>query len=288
MASDDTARRVAIDDLLCPSLAPLFWKPQRVGAVSSWWTHVPFAHWLVHEARPRILVELGTHNGVSYSAFCQAVLLSGLNTRCHAVDTWRGDPQSGEYGEEVYDEFRRFHDDRFAAFSTLLRCTFDEALGAFAEKSIDVLHIDGYHSFGAVTHDFESWLPKLSDQAVVLLHDTNERRDDFGVWRLFEELRERYPASSSCTATGSACSLSGPPPRERSSICAPCPTRRAWHPCAPASPLWASSGVAIPSFRSSNARRGGSSKWRPLGNRHAGGARSDPRRSALTGGTGPR
>ena len=44
------------------------------------------------------------------------------------------------------------------------------------------------------THDFESWLPKLSDQAVVLLHDTNERRDDFGVWRVFEELRERYPA----------------------------------------------------------------------------------------------
>jgi hypothetical protein len=154
---------------------------------------VPFAHWLVHEARPRILVELGTHNGVSYSAFCQAVLLSGLSTRCHAVDTWRGDPQSGEYGEEVYEAFRRFHDDRFAAFSTLLRCTFDEALGAFVDKSIDVLHIDGYHAFEAVSHDFESWLPKLSDQAVVLLHDTNERRGDFGVWRLFEELRERYP-----------------------------------------------------------------------------------------------
>ena len=58
--------------------------------------------------------------------------------------------QSGEYGEEVYEAFRRFHDDRFAAFSTLLRCTFDEALGAFADKSIDVLHIDGYHTFDAV------------------------------------------------------------------------------------------------------------------------------------------
>ena len=81
MASDDTARRVALDDLLSPSLAPLFWTAQRVWAVSSWWSHVPFAHWLVHEARPRILVELGTHNGVSYSAFCQAVLLSGLTTR---------------------------------------------------------------------------------------------------------------------------------------------------------------------------------------------------------------
>ena len=54
--------------------------------------------------------------------------------------------QSGEYGEEVYEAIRRFHDDRFAAFSTLMRCTFDEALGRFPDKSIDVLHFDGHYA----------------------------------------------------------------------------------------------------------------------------------------------
>ncbi len=191
--SHDTAASVTLDALLDPALTPLFWHAELRGGVSAWWSHVPFAHWLVANAKPRVLVELGTHNGVSYSALCQAVQRGGLATRCYAVDTWRGDNHSGKYGEEIYEQFRRFHDERFGAFSALLRCTFDEALGAIADRTVDLLHIDGEHTFEAVRHDFESWLPKLSDEAVVLFHDTNERRDDFGVWRLWRELCERYP-----------------------------------------------------------------------------------------------
>ncbi len=178
--------------LVNPSLDPLFWPAERVGTPSAWWLHVPFAHWIVGATAPRVLVELGTHAGVSYAAFCEAVARGRLGTRCHAVDTWLGDPQAGEYGEEVFEEFRRYHDEHFQAFSTLLRCTFDEALDRIADGSVDLLHIDGLHSYEAVRHDFESWKPKLSNRAVVLFHDTNEREGGFGVWRLWGELRERY------------------------------------------------------------------------------------------------
>jgi O-antigen biosynthesis protein len=177
-----------------PSLDPLFWRAERLGAESAWWEHVPFAHWIVCATSPRVLVELGTHTGVSYSAFCHAVARAGIRTRCHAIDTWHGDPHAGLYGPEVLNELRAFHDERFAAFSTLLQCTFDDGLARIEDGSIDLLHIDGLHTYEAVRHDFESWLPKLSDRAVVLFHDINVRRDDFGVWRLWAELRDQYRA----------------------------------------------------------------------------------------------
>jgi len=180
--------------LSTPELDPLFWREGRIGVVSAWYGHVPFAHWITAAVEPRTLVELGTHNGVSYSAFCEAVVLKGLDTRCYAVDTWQGDDQAGHYGEEVYRDLRRFHDERYSAFSELLRCSFDDALPYVRDASVDLLHIDGLHTYAAVRHDFDAWRPKLSESAVALLHDTNVRERDFGVWRLFEELRAQFPS----------------------------------------------------------------------------------------------
>ncbi len=176
-----------------PALDPVFLRPALVGVASTWYGHIPFAHWVVAACRPSVIVELGTHNGVSYAAFCEAVAQYGIDARCYAVDTWQGDEHAGHYGDAVFEALRRFHDARYAGFSELLRCTFQEALPHFADGSIDLLHIDGFHTYDAVRGDFESWRPKLSPRAVVLFHDTNERRGDFGVWRLWRELQAAHP-----------------------------------------------------------------------------------------------
>lgn len=171
----------------------LFADPPRAGVRSAWYGHVPFAFWIIAAARPGIFVELGSHNGVSYSAFCGAVVKSHLDTRCYAVDTWKGDDHAGFYDEQVFDDLQSFHDSRYSAFSRLLRSTFNEALGYFDDGSVDLLHIDGCHSYEAVLHDFEAWRPKLSPRGVVLFHDTNVRERHFGVWRLWAELQAQYP-----------------------------------------------------------------------------------------------
>ncbi len=170
------------------------WEPLRLTHVSPWAGHLTTAFWLTKAVRPRVFVELGTHTGNSYSAFCQAISWLGLPALAFAVDTWRGDDQTGFYEEDVFNDLRAFNENHFAGFSKLLRTTFDEAHEYFDDGSVDLLHIDGLHTYEAVRHDFETWKNAASSSAVVIFHDTNGRGRDFGVWRLWRELAETYPA----------------------------------------------------------------------------------------------
>jgi glycosyltransferase involved in cell wall biosynthesis len=170
----------------------LSWSPEWVKE-SAWTGHMPFGYWLMGEIRPKVFVELGTHNGNSYFSFCQAVRDESLTSRCYAVDTWKGDKQAGSYGKKVYDLVNRHNESQYKKFSTLYRMTFDQALGRFQDQSVDLLHIDGLHTYEAVRHDFQSWLPKLVPGAIVLFHDIEVYGGDFGVWKFWEELKKKYP-----------------------------------------------------------------------------------------------
>jgi hypothetical protein len=168
--------------------------PERLTDVNHWHKHTPFAFFLVELLRPARIVELGTWKGDSYCCLCQAVATLGIEARATAVDLWGGDEQTGEYGPEVLAELREFHDPRFGRFSELLQASFDEGLAHVPDGSVDLLHIDGFHRYEAVRRDLESWLPKVSERGVVLLHDTSVRDGDFGVWRVWEEVSGDYPS----------------------------------------------------------------------------------------------
>lgn len=177
---------------------------------SAWLGHIPFAGWLLESLRPRTIVELGTHNGASFLALCQAVETQQLSSRVYAVDTWTGDEHAGFYGNEVYAELRDYQQRHYAGISEMLRMRFDLALEYFADGSIDLLHIDGLHTYEAVREDFESWVPKLSSRAVVLFHDTCVREREFGVWRYWSEISSAYPSFEFTHTHGLGVLLVGP------------------------------------------------------------------------------
>lgn len=160
---------------------------------TAWAEHIPFAMYLISALRPRIFVELGAYRGVSYCSFCQAVASVNSDTKCFAVDTWEGDKHAGKLEEDVLARLREHHDPLYSEFSVLLRKSFDQALSDFADGSVDLLHIDGLHTYKAVRHDFDTWLPKMSERGIVLFHDTSVRDKGFGVWQFWEELCSRFP-----------------------------------------------------------------------------------------------
>jgi hypothetical protein len=163
----------------------------RIYGVGAWVGHLHFAYDLVAALRPRLLVELGVDRGESYFAFCQSAQENKTSTRCFGIDTWRGDRHAGGYDETTFEQVSAHNRENYEGFSTLVRSSFDEALGSFLPETIDVFHLDGLHTEAAVRHDLEAWLPKIRPGGLLLVHDVDVRAKEFGVWKIWAELHER-------------------------------------------------------------------------------------------------
>jgi len=182
-----------VSDVVSAISPASFWVPDYI-CPSAWIEHAPFAFWICEALRPRRFVELGTHHGYSYFAFCQAIDWLRLGTTAYAVDTWKGDEHAGFYDESVFQSVVTRNNEKYSAFSSLIRSTFEGALDYFADGSVDLLHVDGRHFYDDVKYDFTLWRPKLTEDAVVLFHDTNVREREFGVWKVFEKVAAQHPS----------------------------------------------------------------------------------------------
>jgi hypothetical protein len=157
---------------------------------SAWLGHAPFLRYLIREMEPKVFVELGTHNGFSYFVACQTIVELGLPTQAFAVDHWHGDKHAGVFDESVYSAVVELNK-HYNHFSNLLKMSFYEARSSVPD-GIDLLHVDGLHTYEAVKEDFETWLPKMNPDGIILLHDIHVRHGDFGVYRLWAELKSQY------------------------------------------------------------------------------------------------
>lgn len=195
-------------------LEPALMLPERLVPPDSWSGHIPFAFWLVAAAKPRRYVELGVHTGNSYCAVAQTIATYGLGTDCFGIDHWFGDEQAGLYGEDVYADLKAWHDPRYGHFSRLLRMSFEDGRAHVEDGSVDILHIDGLHTYEAVRTDFETWRSKMSERCIVLFHDTNVYHSDFGVWQYWREIQEQFPTFEFLHSNGLGVAYTGSAPLE--------------------------------------------------------------------------
>jgi hypothetical protein len=170
-------------------------RPLRVVPPKDWVPNIPIAFFLIRYLKPKVFVELGVYVGNSYNAFCQGVKGFKLNTKCYGIDAWRGDINLGlKDNFYIYEELKKYQDKNYSDFSKLIRKNFDEAVDSFEGGSIDLLHIDGSHTYESVKNDFEKWLPKMSDKGVVIFHDIMVKTENFGVHQFWDEISQEYPS----------------------------------------------------------------------------------------------
>lgn len=149
-----------------------------------------FLYDLVKVLKPKKVVELGTYYGCSYFSFAQAIKDNKLATELVGVDTWRGDEHTNFYGETVFETFAKLNARYFN--QKYIRKTFEDAVNDFEDESINILLIDGLHTYEAAKKDLENYLPKLSKDGLILFHDTNVQH--FSLKELWAELYVKYPS----------------------------------------------------------------------------------------------
>ncbi|MFG0259645.1 MAG: class I SAM-dependent methyltransferase [Phycisphaerales bacterium JB041] len=179
-----------------------YWEPKfqadkvcDMNPVWPWGGHRRFAYDLVRWMRPGRIAELGVHWGTSFFTFAQAMKDGRMkDTELIGVDTFEGEEHAGKYGSEVLDTVRRIVKSSFPRQSiTLHKMFFADALPVVEDESVDLIHIDGLHTFEAVKEDFETWLPKLAPDGVMLFHDVAPDTG-YGSTEYWNQLSKRHPS----------------------------------------------------------------------------------------------
>ncbi len=114
-----------------------------------------------------VIVEVGSYLGAS-SCFLAAAA-EDKKGKVYSIDTWNNDGMS----EGPRDTYREFYSNTERYRDTIIPIRGNSAhiAGKFTEK-IDLLFIDGDHSYSGVMKDLAGWLPKLKKGCLLVLHDS--------------------------------------------------------------------------------------------------------------------
>lgn len=132
---------------------------------SAWKGLEHFAVWLVDQLRPRVIVDLGVDHGFSSCALATP----GYGT-VYGVDN-----------RIVELDFAKANAAKLGLTNVVFICDDFQVLAKEWRLPIDILHIDGNHSYESARKDFDTWVPHVRPGGVILMHDLEAFPDGPGV-----------------------------------------------------------------------------------------------------------
>jgi predicted O-methyltransferase YrrM len=123
------------------------------------------------------ILEVGSWMGGSSIAFANGLMAKkNLGSVIYAIDTWGGSPEHKELDcikdDTMYEMFlKNIHDNLADLFVRPIRSSSVGASSRFKDNSLDIVFIDGDHSYEACLEDLTVWYPKVKQGGLIIGHD---------------------------------------------------------------------------------------------------------------------
>ena len=177
---------------------------ERETDFQGWGSAHPYLARAVHEVRPTVVLEMGVWKGGSVITLAEELKVLQLDAVVIAVDTWLGSSEHRTRGRYFGDlKIEAGYPTIYRTFAANIRAKGLEnyvvplpldslsAAELIAEKNIavDVLHIDGGHSYESVLADLRVWWPVLRPGGILIGDDYHPTGSPHwpGVRRAFHE-----------------------------------------------------------------------------------------------------
>lgn len=149
---------------------------------SAWIGHSELAIYLVDTFKPSVIVDLGVDYG--FSTFCFAYPQIG---NVYGVDWFQGDIHAGHRNTYpiVMEQYNSLKNEYGISNIEFIKSDFND-LAKIWDKQINILHIDGLHTYDAVKTDFDTWSKFTDENSIILFHDIESFPESVG--KFFNEL----------------------------------------------------------------------------------------------------
>jgi predicted O-methyltransferase YrrM len=151
--------------------------------------------WLVEEHKPRNVLEIGTYAGGTLFCLCR---LAQADATIVSVDKPQGQFGGGYTEERAKEMLELFPGPaqtlRLVRADSHLPSTLEQVKEFFDGDKLDLLFIDGDHTYEGVKSDFDMYSPLVAPGGLIVFHDIMEHHPGSGceVEAFWNEVRDGY------------------------------------------------------------------------------------------------